>query len=101
MVTPAAPVKIAPLDPFVVDFLRWLDAQPNGFASSADGANLAAALAWPEAFVEVVFTSTRVRRLIQPVKPGGSHSRTRWTLSASGRAWLQRVGPLLTPGTLA
>lgn len=87
----AIPSKPAPLDPFVDEFLRWMADQPDGFTRPTDNPSLGASFDWPEPFVDVVFTCSRVRRLIEPATVPAGRGRVRWTLSQRGRVWLQRA----------
>lgn len=83
------PCPASPLDPFLGPFLHQLDAQTGGYAPASHGAHVAAALGWAAPFAEAVFVSARARGLIEPYRGGGARARTRWALSARGRAWVE------------
>jgi hypothetical protein len=88
----AAEPRLGPLDPFVIAFLRWLAGRPAGFSPTGDAATIAAALAWPAPFVQVIFVSSRVRRFVAPAPRVGRPSPARWTITEQGRRWLAELG---------
>lgn len=93
----ASEPRLAPLDPFVIDFLEYLVAHPAGFAPTGDGATVAAALEWSAPFVQVVFVSSRARRLVAPAPRIGRRGPTRWAITEHGRRWLRELGRPPTP----
>jgi hypothetical protein len=83
------PTPRSPLDPYLESFLHEVQTMADGFAPASHGGKVAAALDWPPAFAEALFTSARARGLLEPYRARGMRGRTRWHLSARGRRWLE------------
>ena len=82
----------SPLDPFLGEFLRRVMDLTDGYAPLSHGRAIAAALDWPPAFVEALFTSARTRGLLEPLRTRSTRGRSRWRVSARGRAWVKGTG---------
>lgn len=89
MSTDAAPSS--PLDPFMAPFLVYIQGMESGFLPGAETRVLAAELALPEAFVEALFTSARMRGLLKPAF--GRGNRPRWIIAPSGSDLVSRQDP--------
>lgn len=79
----------APLDPYVMSLLRWIDRcdqrlNPNTLAKQA-----ASALGWPLPFAEAIVTATRARRLLTLIQ-ANARGGYRIGLTRRGQAWLER-----------
>lgn len=77
----------APLDPFVSQFVRWIDEQDSGVVLAGLSKRAAEALAWPLPFTDAILTATRSRRLLALVQ-SGSRGGYRVSLSRRGHEWL-------------
>jgi hypothetical protein len=84
----------SPLDAMMYRFLGYVQSLPNGFMTGAQFAEAAAAIDLPDALIEALFTSASTRGLIGP--DFNARGRTRWILSARGKAFLERH-PTTTP----
>src|SRR5688572_16302030 len=78
----------SPLDPFLGPFLERLGAYGEGYTPGTHGRAVAAALGWPPAFADALFTSARARGLVEPQWSRGSRGRHRWQVSRRGATWL-------------
>lgn len=96
----ASPPCPAPLDPFIVDFLDWLRRRPAGYVPALDAQSVAVDLDWPLPFVEVVFTSAKMRRLLEVDQPYG-RGRVHWSISPAGEAWRSSQTAVPTDGAAA
>lgn len=91
----------SPLDPFLGLFLRRVGEYREGYAPTSHGVAVAAAFDWPPAFAEALFTSARVRGLVEPHRARGSRARNRWCVSARGTRWLEVAAPSTDPQPVA
>ena len=82
-----APQVPSPLDPFLRDFLHWVDGQPDGLVPPRGIRTLAETLDWQPSFAEVLFTAARSRGLLHPVQGRGGRAKVSWRLSARGKSW--------------
>jgi hypothetical protein len=78
----------SPLDTMMNRFLGYVQSLPNGFVTGAQSSEAAAAIDLPDAMIEALFTSASTRGLIGP--DFNARGRTRWIVSARGRAFLER-----------
>ncbi len=83
----AQPQSPSPLDGHLRRFLGFLDGLATGFGPTTDQAAAATACDVSVPFVEVLFTSARIRGLIEPFQPRGARGRYRWRVSPRGDRW--------------
>jgi hypothetical protein len=83
----------APLDPYVLSLLRWIDARDQRLNPNTLAKQAASALGWPLPFAEAIVTATRARRLLTLVQ-ATSRGGYRIGLTRRGHAWLERSAPL-------
>ncbi len=82
----------SPLDPFLRPFLERVAALGDGYSPVSHAPAIAAALGWPPAFVDAVFTSARAQGLLEPFRARSARGRNRWRVSGHGAAWLAAPG---------
>lgn len=87
---PLAPPP-SPLDPFLAPFLHQIEEHRDGYAPASHASAVAAALDWPPAFADALFTSARARGMLEPLRTRGARGRNRWCVSARGTTWLLTV----------
>jgi hypothetical protein len=82
---------VAPLDPFVTDVVRWIDAQDRRLDPNTIAKQAAAEFSWPQPFAEAVLTAVRARRLLTLVQVNnrGGYG---VGLSNRGSQWLEHSG---------
>jgi hypothetical protein len=78
----------SPLDAMMYRFLGYVQSLPNGFMTGAQFVEAAAEIDLPDAMIEALFTSASTRGLIGP--DFNARGRTRWILSARGKAFLKQ-----------
>ncbi|HYJ13408.1 MAG TPA: hypothetical protein VEW66_07445 [Thermomicrobiales bacterium] len=78
----------SPLDPFLTRFLELLAERERGFTPGPESDKVAAALGQPRAFIDMLFTSARMRGLIKPTY--GRGSRAAWIVSSHGLELMER-----------
>ncbi len=84
---PFQPQSPSPLDPHIRCFLQHLETLPAGFAPTTDLGAAGVACSVPEPFIDALFTSAKMRGLIEPFQPRGARGRYRWRVSSRGRQW--------------
>lgn len=77
----------SPLDASLRAFLGHVATLDGGFAPTTDAGSAATACGVPFPFIEALFTSARIRGLIEPFQPRGARGRYRWRVSARGERW--------------
>ncbi|MCC6791811.1 MAG: hypothetical protein IT336_09005 [Thermomicrobiales bacterium] len=79
----------APLDPFVTDVIRWIDAHEKRLNPNTLVKQVATNFAWQAPFAEAVITAVRARRLLTlvPVNSRGGYG---VGLSTRGQQWLEQ-----------
>ena len=83
----------SPLDPFLARFLELVADRERGFTPGPESAKVAAVLDQPRAFVDMLFTSARMRGLIKPTY--GRGNKAVWTVSPHGCELIERqVSPI-------
>ena len=80
----------SPFDPFLIDFLRAVRGFETGYSLNTNGKSIAERLGVEAAFVEMLTTSARRRRLIEPFYAPAHRNTLRWRLSSRGQAFLSR-----------
>jgi hypothetical protein len=81
----------SPFDPYLRQLLEWAASQPQGFTQATAAACTAADFGWQPAFADALFTSARVRGLLNPYYGKGSRGRSQWAISKRGQAWLNSL----------
>ena len=89
----------SPLDPFLIQFLRAVQALPREYVPASDRRAIAHTLDWPLDFVDAILVSAQARGLLERVLTGQGRRRVMWTVSTRGRIWLDLVSapPALAP----
>jgi hypothetical protein len=79
----------APLDPYVLVFLRWLESRDRPPNVTTLARHAAAGLDWPLPFAEAIVVAARTRRLLTVVE---TNARGGYFIGLSNRAndWLER-----------
>lgn len=90
---PYEPQSPSPLDAHLRSFLEHLTSLDTGFAPANGAGTAATACGVPAPFIDVLFTSARIRGLIEPFQPRGLRGRYRWRVSARGARWQSDLGP--------
>ncbi len=88
---PATPQRTSPLDPYLIQFLQHVAELDSGYSPASHTRAIAERSGLLSPFVEALFTSARARALIEPFRSPRARGRTRWRLSARGRALLATV----------
>ena len=78
----------SPFDPHLTAFLRSVRAIESGFSPTANSAAIAEQLNVEPAFIEMLTTSARRRRFIEPFYAPAHRNTLRWRISARGEAFL-------------
>jgi hypothetical protein len=81
----------APLDPYVTEVVRWIDAHEKRLSPNTLAKQAAVNFAWPPAFADAVITAVRARRLLTLVQ-ANARGGYGVGLSTRGRQWLERAG---------
>lgn len=79
----------SPLDTFLVRFLAAIAERETGFTPGQESTALATYLGMQRPFVDMLFTSARMRGLLKPAY--GRGSKVVWHVSATGKAIIDRV----------
>lgn len=79
----------SPLDPFLCQFLRAIEAMSNGYLPSVDRHAIITTLGWQADFADAIQTSAQARGLIERVPVGQGRRRMIWRVSTRGRNWLE------------
>jgi hypothetical protein len=90
MTTANAPTQpeSSPFDPFLLDFLRAVRSFETGYSPATNGKSVASALNVELAFIEMLTTSARRRRLIEAFYAPAHRNTLRWRLSPRGEVFL-------------
>lgn len=79
----------SPLDAYLVPFLASIAERDPGFTPGHESAVLAERLQMQRAFVDMLFTSARMRGLLKPAY--GRGSKVVWQVSATGQAMIDQA----------
>jgi hypothetical protein len=90
MSTPHSPgsPESSPFDPFLIDFLREVRGFETGYSPNTNGKAVAERLHVEQAFIEMLTTSARRRRLIEAFYAPAHRNTLRWRLSSRGQTFL-------------
>jgi len=78
----------SPLDAFLARFLSLIAERERGFVPGPQSEKIAGTLGQPRAFIDMLFTSARMRGLIKPSY--GSGNKIVWKVSPAGLALTER-----------
>jgi hypothetical protein len=78
----------SPFDPFLIEFLHAVREFDTGYSPSTNGKAVAERLNVEQAFIEMLTTSARRRRLIEAFYAPAHRNTLRWRLSMRGQAFI-------------
>lgn len=79
----------SPLDPFLCQFLKFVEALPNGYLPATDRRAITALHGWQVDFADAILTSAQARGMVERKPIGRGRKRTNWQVSARGQLWLE------------
>lgn len=85
---PSTQPESSPFDPFLISFLRAVRGFETGYSPNTNGKYIATELGVEIAFVEMLTTSARRRRLIEAFYAPAHRNTLRWRISPRGDAFL-------------